>query len=362
MGPEDLKWLASCPLLSTVKSLTFLDSEISTGLPNLLKSAHAAQLEALRMPLHTLGNGAASKLAKSTLARLAVLQLSSGVRESYSYSGRSTAGSMTMRAALELAAWSGLAKIRSLDVSHAKLGRQGLTALLLSPHAKALESLSVRDVPDGDWDMDDSLAAFESGPASKLVELDIGDNDLDPDGARALAESKALAELKVLRADQMRSKSFDRLAQARWIDSLRVLICGESALGPIAKRSPKQLHTISVIAEGPVVRDIVKLLAQAPLPALTTLDLSGTRMGDEGLRKLGQIDTLPNLAAVLLAPRGRATRTTTFSDAAAEEFAASPLGKRVRCLHTGFADVDRLAPAPLIEIGDGEYEGPLRYL
>jgi len=57
---------------------------------------------------------------------------------------------------------------------------------------------------DGDWDMDDSMTAFKSGPAGKLEELDISSNDLDPQGAHVLAESPALRELKVLNIDNVR--------------------------------------------------------------------------------------------------------------------------------------------------------------
>ncbi len=360
MRPEDLKWLASSPMLSTVRRLNLIDSEIRSGLPQLLKSPHLARLAALRMPLSSIGNSGVSKLIAATLPALTELDLSVGSDEQLGSGRRQPASILGSRGALELASWSGLSRIRSLDVSGARLGRDGLTALLASPYATALTSLFLRDIPDADWEMDDSVAAFGSGPGSALDELDLGDNDLDGDAAAALASSRALHQLKVLRLDKVRSRSFDRVAQATWIDSLRVLSCGESALEPIVKRAPKQLHTIRVVAEGSVARELVKKLTAVPLPALTSLDLSASRITDPSLRVLGATDTLPHLVSVTLAPRPGST--AAFTPEGAADFARSPLGKQLKSLHTGIAELDRLPPLPPIEFGEGEYDGPLRFL
>lgn len=358
MGPEDMRWLASNPLLSTVRALNLIDSELYSGLPHLLKSPHVAGLEALRIPLHVLGNAGVKKLLGAKLPKLAILDLSAGSVEQLGGSGgRAPGASVNSRIALEVAAWRGLSQIRSLDFSGTKLGREGLSTVLMSPYTKALTSLRIRDIADAEWEMDDSLAAFQAGPAGALEELDVSDNDIDPDAAHALAESRALQELKVLRIENVRSKSFERLAQARWVHSLRVLSCGESALGPILARGPKHLHTIKVVAEGHAVRDLVKRLSAVPLPAVTTLDLGGSRITDEGLRMLGKVDSLPNLASVTLRdPR------SVFTPGGAADFARSLLGKQLKSLDTGIAELDRLPPAARVEIGAGEYDGPFRFL
>ena len=357
MRPEDVRWLATSPLLAGVRSLNLIDSEIRSGLPHLFKSPHVAQLEALRMPLHLIGNGGIKKLTAAALPKLTVLDLSVGTDEELGSGGRAPSAKLDSRSALELAAWGGLAQIQSLDFSGSKLGREGLSTLLMTPYTKALKTLCIRDIADAEWEMDDSLAAFQAGPAGTLDELDVSDNDIDADAAHAMAESRALQELKVLRIDNVRSKNFERLAQARWIHSLRVLSCGESALQPILQRGPKHLHTIRIVAEGHAVRDLVKRLSVVPLPAVTTLNLGASHITDEGLRRLGQIETLPNLTAVTL--RGE---RAVFTPTAAAEFARSPVGKRLKSLDTGIAELDRLAPAPSVDIGGGEYSGPFRFL
>jgi uncharacterized protein (TIGR02996 family) len=363
MRPDDLKWLAGCPLLAAVRSLNLIDSEIRSGLPHLLKSPHLAQLAALRMPLHLIGNAGIGKLVAAKLPALTELDLSVGTdEEAGSGSGRrrAPAAKLASEGVLAIAGWPGLSRIASLDLSGARLGRDGLTALLTSRHATALRALRIRHIADGDWDMDDSLAAFARGPAGALDELDVGNNDLDPDGASALAHAAALQQLKVLSLERVRSSHFDRLAQAPWLQSLRVLTCGEAALEAIVKRGPKQLHAIRVIADGSVARELVKKLSAAPLPALASLDLSASRITDPSLRVLGKVDTMPKLVSVRLAPRSGAT--AAFTPEGAADLARSPLGQRLTCLHTGIAELDRLPPPEPIGFADGEYDGPLRYL
>jgi hypothetical protein len=68
---------------------------------------------------------------------------------------------------------------------------------------------------------------------------------------------------------------------------------------------------------------------------------------------------MPNLVSVTLAPT---EGTPAFSRDGAAAFAQSPLGQRLASLHTGFRDVDRLPPPDAIDIGEGEYIGPHRFL
>jgi len=358
MRPEDLKWLATCPLLVGVRSLNLIDSELRAGLPHLLKSPHLAALEALRMPLHTVGNAGIKKLTESTFAKLTALDLSVGTDEQLGSGRRVPTAKTDARSVLELASWRQLAQIEAFDYSGSKLGREGLSTLLMSPYTKGLKQLAIRDIADADWEMDDSLAAFEAGPAGALEELDIRENDIDSEAALALAECKALQDLKVLDMVDVHSKSFERLAQARWIHSLRVLSCGPGALPPILARAPKQLHTITLVrADAAATEAVVKALAAAPQPALRSLDLGDSKMQDDTVRALGRLETLPNLVSVSL--RGN---VTVISHDAAAEFARSPLGSQLKSLDTGFEDVDRLAPSKVVPVGRGLYRGPFRYL
>jgi uncharacterized protein (TIGR02996 family) len=359
MRPEDLKWLASCPLLSTVRALNLIDSSLRTGLPHLLKSPHLGNLEALRIPLSHIGNSGAGKLLTAKLPKLVELELSAGSDEEYeggsgSYGGVRRAGAITSKGVLELAANANLARIRSLDLSRAKLGSEGLLMLLASVNTKGLRALAIRAIKDGDWDMDDSLGAFKSGPAGTLDELDISDNDLDPEGAHYLAEAKALRELKVLRLDNVKSNSFERLARASWVRSLRVLSCSELALPHFLGRIPEQLHTLQIAPSPAPLSKIVQHLAASPPPSLRTLDLRSVRVDGDGLKKLGE---LPLSLASLSLRDGDRTHL-----AGLKRLASSKLGAKLVSLDAGEPEIDRLPAAPKVTLGDGEYAGPHRYL
>jgi uncharacterized protein (TIGR02996 family) len=361
MRKQDLQWLASSPLLASVRSLTLLDSEL-TSLATLLASPHIGGLEALCLPLHLLDDRSIFKLTQTALPKLATLELATGTAEEDYGSGsgrRSPRRTLSSDAALALAAWRGLATVRTLDVSASKLGCEGLTALLRSPHTAGLEALAVRTIADAKWDVDDSLTAFRAGPAGALDELDVSDNDLDSQGAADMAGCRALQDLKVLRLERVVSKHFDRLVKASWFDSLRVLACGDGALPSIVKRAPKQLHTLRIVPDGAQPRELVRRLSSGPLPSVLALDLSDARLGDDGLRALGTVETLPNVVALQLSRPGIAPR---FTRAAAEELARSPFAGQLRSLETGVAELDRLPAAPRVAIGDGEYRGPRRYL
>jgi uncharacterized protein (TIGR02996 family) len=353
MKPEDLKWLAGCPLLSTVRSLVLLDAELRTGLPHLLKSPHLGALEALRIPRHHIGNAGVAKLVGASPPRLVALELSCGSDEELGSGRRSAGAPIGSKGVLELAAWPGLARVHTLDLSDSRLGVEGLRTLLASRTA-ALKILRLRNIKDSDWDMDDSLGAFAAGPVGAIDELDVGANDLDPDGAHALAEAKALRELKVLRLDAVRSKVFDRLAKASWVHSLRVLACDELALPHFLKRSPAQLHTLEVSPSTSPLSTVVEHLNANPPPALRTLDLSrcGASVDEEGLRRLGELE-LPTLASVVLPREGPRLGRAAF--------AGSRLGAQLASLDTGDPGIDRLPAPARISISD-DYDGPLQWL
>lgn len=340
MGPDALKWLASCPLLSTLKTLALIDSSLRTGMPHLIKSTHLRKLQALRIPLHDLGNTGVAKLATATtLPALVELDLSVGTDEGGGYgSGRSYATPpVTSKSILELAAWPVFARIHTLDLSGAKLGSQGLLMLLATPNSKALKKLAIRGIKDGDWDMDDSLGAFKSGPAGTLEELDISDNDLDPEAAHYLAEAKALRELKVLRLANVKSTSFDRLGKASWMRSVRVLTCNDQPLPHLLPRA-EQLHTLEIAPSSTPLSKIAQLIAANPPHSLLVLDLSKARVDDAGLKAIAALD-LPKLVSISL-PHVRGA----VSNAAVEHLATSKLGQQLVSFDCGIADFDRLPP------------------
>jgi hypothetical protein len=362
MRPEDLKWLAGCPLLSTVRSLDLIDSALRTGLPHLLKSPHLGNLEALRIPLSHVGNSGVAKLLEANLPKLGELELSVGVDEEYgggsgAYEGVRRASPITSKGMLEIAANANLARVHSLDLSGATLGSEGLLMLLASIHTKGLRTLRIRKIKDGDWDMDDSMTAFKSGPFGTLDELDISNNDLDPEGAHFMAESKALRELKVLRIDNVKSNSFDRLGKATWIRSLRVLSCSGPALPSLLTRVPEQLHTLQIGPSSALISKVIAHLAASPPPVLRVLDLRSARIDDHCLRKLGETK-LPGLTTLVLPRRPH----QEFSLATLTAFAISPLGAKLTSLDADVPEVDRLPAPARVSIGDGDYSGSRRYL
>jgi hypothetical protein len=105
------------------------------------------------------------------------------------------------------------------------------------------------------------------------------------------------------------------------------------------------------------VRDLVKRLSSVALPAVTKLDLDRSRIGDEGLRLLGKVEAFPNLACVSLRQAGN-----TFTAKGAADFAKSPLGKQLKSLATGIAELDRLPPAPVVSTDDDDTTAPFRLL
>jgi hypothetical protein len=145
------------------------------------------------------------------------------------------------------------------------------------------------------------------------------------------------------------------LARASWVRSLRVLACSEPALPHFLARVPERLHTLEIAPSSSPLSTVVNHLATDPPPGLLALDLRDSRIDDEGLRRLGELD-LPKLAAVTL-PR----RRSSFSIEAVQAFAQSRLGAQLTSLDTGLSEIDRLPAPPPIEVGYGEYT-PLRLL
>lgn len=340
MRPEILKPLAACPLLSTLRTLTFNDSSLSSGLPNLLKSTHLGKLRALRIPLHNLGNTGVAKLAATkALPSLSELDLSVGNEESYSSGHTYTTPPVTIKSITELAESQNLTKIQSLDLSSAKLGAQGLLTLLSSVATRALKRLYIRGIKDSDWDMDDSLGAFKAGPAGSLEVLDISDNDLDPDAAHYMAEAKSLRELKVLRMANVKSRSFDRLGKAPWVRSLRVLACNDEPLPHLLPRA-EAVHTLEITPSAMPLARIAQLIGANPPPSLLVLDLSEARVDDAGLKAVAELK-IPTLVSLVLPKVAGA-----YSVAALRHLATSKLGEQLTSFECGNPDFDRLPPPP----------------
>ncbi|MCA9605089.1 MAG: hypothetical protein KC619_05820 [Myxococcales bacterium] len=352
---KDLGELGKCPLLDSVREIDLVDANTRTGLAGLLRSERLEKLEALRIPHHQMGNGGMKALVSASLPALVELRLDCERHHEDVGSGERFLAAFTEKAVYALSLWPGLQRLESLDVSGNLVGIDAMRVLLGSPSTPRLRRLRIRRVADDQWDQDDTLEALALGPRGALDELDLGDNDLNPSAAQALAEGPAVQSLKVLRMDHLRSRSFELLSSARWRHEVRVLHLDAAALPSILRTGPRKLHTL--VVEALPEDDVIAALETRPLPDLQVLDLSRTSLDDAALARLGELDLFPSLIEL----RARQTRPA-FTRAGAEALASSQLGRQLKSLTTGFAAADRL-PQPIpTTVGYGSYRGPLREL
>jgi uncharacterized protein (TIGR02996 family) len=368
MQPEDLAWLADSPLLSTVRTLNLIESQMdANALGLLLASPHLQRLEALRLPLHDFGNAGVDLLVQASLPKLVDLDLSVPVLDDLGSGGRYEP-TLDAVGAAALARWPGLAGVHTLDLTGNQIEIDGLTAILSSPHAANLKTLRIRGVADWDEDEDDkpdvlaALAATCEG--MRLDELDISECDLTDVSGPALIASPALGHLKVLRFDYTHSDPFRHVVAAPCSASLRILSandCGGVAINILLQRAMPNLHTLSLASSygWSIAKDIAVLLAAAPPQAsLLSLDLTGSGLSGKGLDRLGTVSSLPALVALKLGDLDEAD----FEEEDVARFAASPLGARLESLTCGVPEVDRAPePAP-VTLSTREYRGPLREL
>jgi uncharacterized protein (TIGR02996 family) len=331
---ESFEWVAESPQLATLRRLTA--GGVWSDLPALLASPHLANLRSLRLPSNGLGNEGFGALAEAaTLSALEELDLSSISRhERYNYDEVIRAASIRA-----LVNWPGLATIRLLNLAGNDLNRDGLRALLRSPHVGALKELSLRDGRlDGQV-----IGEFASAlPGLCLETLDLGENVLKDVGAEYVATAPCLRELKTLRLDRCEitlagARLFAK--KAAFLGGLRQLDIGHNHFGPIGladllKREPPTLHTLQM-RDNDLFELGAKLLANSPASnALLEVDLSLNDLGPAATQALGESAHLDGLLVLRLADN-------PINELAASTLAASPLGRRLAVL-----ELDNLPPAP----------------
>ena len=368
MQREDVEWLARCPILSTVHTLRLVGSRMTDdALPVLLASPHLGRLRALAIPHHHFGNDAIDALVAADLS-LTELDLSVETQDQIGSMGRedTVVGEMGIA---RLASAPSFASIERLNITGIQLGEVGLMAVLASPHNGRLRALGIRSVSDYDmesYDRPDVLNAFEHARAGVAIEeLDIGENELTQESAYELAESKALAGLKVLRLEMNSGDTAELqtiLATAPWFDSVAALHLDDNhigALDAVLARAPESLAALSLASSYPwsSLEGLPETLAAGPnLPTVRWLDLTGCALGDAGLAALGEVRTLPGLVALRLGV-SEYDEEVAYTETGAKAFAESHLGKQLRCLVTDLGpDVDRLPDPPMTSIGDDEDE------
>jgi uncharacterized protein (TIGR02996 family) len=322
---EEVGWLADSPQLSTLRALSARGLWVE-GLGRLVASPHLAGLKAFRLPSNNLGNAGIHVLARAaSLTSLEELTLSGQNYERYGEDPSIQAAGMQA-----LAGWPGLASVRSLKLTGSNGGRQGLRALLRSPHAAALKELSLRG---GQLD-GQAVAEFDSALKGLQLEvLDLGENVLKDVGAEYVAIVPCLRGLKVLRLDRCEV----RLAGARlfakkasFLGGLRQLDVGYNHFGPVGlgallERAPAALHTLG-LRDNDIHDEGADLLAGSPASdMLLEVDLSQNDLGPAAARALGEAKHLRDLLVLRLGDN-------RIGDSAAKALTASPLGRRLAVL------------------------------
>jgi uncharacterized protein (TIGR02996 family) len=331
---EAFEWVADSPQLSTLRRLT-VGSLFGESLERLVASPHLANLKSLRLPANNLGNEGIFALTRSaSLSALEELDFSSQSRhERYHYDPVIRAAGMGA-----LMGWPGLATVRSLSLNGNDVSRDGLRALLRSPHAGALKELSLRDTRlDGQ-----AMAEFRDAlPGLRLETLDLGDNVLKDVGAEYAATAPCLRELKVLRLDRCEiSLTGARLfaKKASFLGDLRWLDVGHNRFGPaglaaLLERAPQSLHTLYMRDNDLLDQGAELLAGSSASDSLLEVDLSQNSLGSTATQALGESAHFSGLLVLRLADNA-------INELAATALAASPLGQRLAVL-----ELDNLPPA-----------------
>jgi len=354
----DLAWLAKSPLLSTIEVLTLENSRLDDdALATLLDSPHLGKLRRLRLPFNQIGNDGLETLANAQLPQLVELGLAVETSDRLGSGGRDGSG-ITSDGVIALCNWPQMAKLECLDLTGSQIGDEGLTAILVSKQTKRLTTLRIRSVSDFDMENEvrpDVLSAFAHAKGDRaLEELDIGENELTKGAVTALTSSPILEKLRIFSFDFSASDSqLARLVDgAKWLDAVHILSLKETTLPVVKKvldRELSALHTLSLASSFPRsdLKGVVTALAASTQKSLQSIDLFGCNIDDAGIKKLGAVKTLPSLIALRIGPNpesGYSDGDSPFSEDAAKDFVASPLGTQLRSVAVGIASLDRLPP------------------
>jgi hypothetical protein len=325
----DLADLADSPQLAGLRSLNArgLWDKDGVTLGRLLSLPQLAGLKALRLPSNNLGSRGFQDLTRSDrLTALEELDLSSlGRHERYNRDPVIRSAGIA-----DLMAWAGEARLHALTLNANDVRRDGLRALLRSPHAGLLKELSVRDCGLDGAAMGELASAL---PELRLEALDLGENVLQDLGAEYVATAPCLSELKSLHLDRCEIPAAGALQfakKATFLGSLKQLDVGYNHFGPaglaeLLGRNSPSLHTLR-IRDNDLHSNGAQLLADSPASdALLEIDLTRNGLGPAGARALAKSAHLGGLLALWLADN-------SIDEESAVALAASPLGKRLAAL------------------------------
>jgi hypothetical protein len=322
----EVDWLADSPQLATLRVLTTLGLS-AEHFSRLVASPHLAGLRALRLTSNGLGTaGVRALIQAATLTGLEELDLSGpGYYEEY-YEDP-IIGTAGME---DLAGWSGLARVRRLTLSGSDIRREGLRALLRSPHVGALRNLSLRSGRLNGQ----SIAEFgDARPDLRLETLNLGENVLGQRVADYLAAAPCLSELKSVRLDQCEiplAGASLLMKKAAFLGGLRGLDVGFNHFGPdglaeLLEREPPLLHTLLMRDNDLSDKGAEVLAGSAASNTLLEVDLSKNDLGAAAAAALAEPKHLRKLLILRLLDN-------RINKQAAALLSASHLGRRLAVL------------------------------
>ncbi|MEI9939712.1 MAG: hypothetical protein WDO69_21030 [Pseudomonadota bacterium] len=195
--------------------------------------------------------------------------------------------------------------------SELKLAAKGFGPELGSVLADSpsLASLTSLDVSDNDLAIEGARALARSPYLKAVRELDLGGNDIGDEGAQAIARATALSGLETLNVsgNSIASSGVSALTHGAFgrLSSLDLSMNGIGDAGTSALKS-SELPLKSLYLLGCEIGPSgIKMLAQAKhLGKLDVLALSGNNLGDEGVEVLAKSTALQNLQTLDLCANG----------------------------------------------------------
>lgn len=271
------------------------------GIERLSKGRHLSKLRVWVLAYCDLEPEAMEPLATSkALKRLEVLDL---------YHNR-----LMSRGVQSLARCPSLTRLRRLRLSSNNVGIQGTRALAKAPALGRLEALALAACNRGDHDVYRAMLAelCANTALGALRELDFSNNWVGGAAIEAMAASPLLAGLTHLNLHGCKhgDRGTAAIAASPNATSLRWLNLSDS----YTNRGQDMLTDAGLTA----------LATSERLHALRALDLSGNRLGLDGIKALGQA-RMPNLHTLDLA-------NTPLTDEAIDHLAQSPLADNLKVL------------------------------
>ncbi len=313
-------WLAQSPLLSTLTELALVDGFAEDpGTRAILNSKHLRKLKKLELVRNEVGLRGVRGLIEADLPLLEDLTLQEhGPDDGSSWSDWE--GGLDVPEMQQLASWSGLQRLKRMDLSFNRVPAAGLDALFHSPRLTSLQDLIIEHTfgraNELDWD---ALGV-------QLQEVGLGYHILD----EFVCEAKCLSGVRSLDLNACLFFGVQHIAQL-------LKHCASS----LAALDFRAIDLDDAASEPPI-----QMLVQATLPTLHTLSLSIYRDDQQYLKELlnssvlrgvqslrlegggGLVSAVGALGASEL-PKLRQLRVANLDGNGRAELLASPLGRRL---------------------------------